>query len=58
MRYVRECRKMHHLHLIPVGSKRYADELAFRDRLRTHPELAAECLALKRDLARRFARDR
>ncbi|MGH3427110.1 MAG: GrpB family protein [Terriglobales bacterium] len=51
-------RRTHHLHLIPVGSKRYADELAFRDRLRAHPELAAEYLGLKRDLARRFARDR
>ncbi|HEY0318499.1 MAG TPA: GrpB family protein [Solirubrobacterales bacterium] len=51
-------RRTHHLHLIPVGSKRYADELAFRDRLRARPELAAEYLALKRDLARRFARDR
>lgn len=51
-------RRTHHLHLIPVDSKRYADELAFRDRLRAHPELAAEYLALKRDLARRFTRDR
>lgn len=51
-------RRTHHLHLIPVGSKRYADELAFRGRLRAHPELAVEYLALKRNLARRFARDR
>lgn len=51
-------RRTHHLHLIPVGSKRYADELAFRDRLRADPDLAAEYVALKRDLARRFARDR
>lgn len=27
----------HHLHLAPVGSKRYIDELAFRDRLRARP---------------------
>lgn len=51
-------RRTHHLHLIPVGSKRYADELAFRDRLRADPDLAAEYFALKRDLAGRFARDR
>jgi GrpB-like predicted nucleotidyltransferase (UPF0157 family) len=46
------------LHLVPVGSGRYADELAFRDRLREDPEVAAEYLALKRDLASRFANDR
>lgn len=51
-------RRTHHLHLVPVGSKRYADELAFRDRLREEPEIAAEYLTLKRDLARRFANDR
>ena len=51
-------RRTHHLHLIPVDSKRYTDELAFRDRLRADPDLAAKYLALKRDLARRFAHDR
>jgi len=51
-------RRTHHLHLIPVGSRRYADELAFRDRLREDPQIAAEYLTLKRDLARRFANDR
>lgn len=51
-------RRTHHLHLIPVDSKRYTDELAFRDRLRADPDLAAKYLALKRHLARRFARDR
>ncbi|MGC1166470.1 MAG: GrpB family protein [Solirubrobacterales bacterium] len=50
--------RTHHLHLIPVDSKRYADELAFRNRLRADPDLAAEYFALKRDLGRRFARDR
>lgn len=51
-------RRTHHLHLVPIGSRRYADELAFRDRLREDPEIAAEYLTLKRDLARRFANDR
>lgn len=51
-------RRTHHLHLVPVGSKRYADELAFRDRLRGDPRIAQEYLALKRELARRFASDR
>lgn len=51
-------RRTHHLHLVPAGSRRYADELAFRDRLRGDPEIAAEYLTLKRALARRFANDR
>ena len=51
-------RRTHHLHLVPVDSERYADELAFRDRLRADPQVAAEYLVLKRDLARRFAHDR
>lgn len=50
--------RTHHLHLVPVDSRRYADELAFRDCLRGDPGIAAEYLALKRDLARRFANDR
>jgi GrpB-like predicted nucleotidyltransferase (UPF0157 family) len=50
--------RTHHLHLVPVDSSRFADELAFRDRLRADPQTAAEYLALKRDLARRFAYDR
>lgn len=51
-------RRTHHLHLVPAGSKRYADELAFRNRLRANPRTAEEYLALKRDLARRFPHDR
>ncbi len=51
-------RRTHHLHLVPAGSRRYADELAFRDRLRADPKLADEYAALKRDLATRFAHDR
>jgi GrpB-like predicted nucleotidyltransferase (UPF0157 family) len=51
-------RRTHHLHLVPVGTQRYTDELAFRDRLRADPQAAEEYLALKRDLARRFSHDR
>jgi GrpB-like predicted nucleotidyltransferase (UPF0157 family) len=50
--------RTHHLHLVPVGSRRYADELTFRDRLREDPQIAAEYLVLKRSLASRFANDR
>lgn len=51
-------RRTHHLHLVPSGSKRFQDELSFRDRLRDNPELASEYAALKHDLAARFADDR
>jgi GrpB-like predicted nucleotidyltransferase (UPF0157 family) len=51
-------RRTHHLHLVPVGSDRYRDELAFRDYLRGHPQSAAEYAVLKRELAMRFAQDR
>lgn len=51
-------RRTHHLHLVPVGSSRYVDELAFRDRLRADPEVAEEYAALKRTLASRFPEDR
>jgi GrpB-like predicted nucleotidyltransferase (UPF0157 family) len=50
--------RTHHLHLVPVGSRRYEEELAFRDRLRADPTLAAEYADLKRDLAARFTHDR
>jgi GrpB-like predicted nucleotidyltransferase (UPF0157 family) len=51
-------RRTHHLHLIPTGSERLRDELAFRDHLRTHDEDAAEYEALKRRLAVQHAGDR
>ena len=50
--------RTHHLHLVRVGARRYADELAFRDRLRADPRVAADYAALKRKLAARFAQDR
>jgi GrpB-like predicted nucleotidyltransferase (UPF0157 family) len=39
-------------------SGRFRDELAFRDHLRTSPEIAREYAALKHRLAGRFSRDR
>lgn len=50
--------RTHHLHLVPVDSPRYEAELAFRDYLRAHPEVAGEYSDLKHDLARTFANDR
>lgn len=51
-------RRTHHLHLVPAGAERYRDELAFRDRLRSDPELAGEYAALKRRLAAEYENDR
>jgi GrpB-like predicted nucleotidyltransferase (UPF0157 family) len=51
-------RRTHHLHLVPAGSARYRDELAFRDRLREDPVTAAEYADLKRRLAGELQHDR
>jgi GrpB-like predicted nucleotidyltransferase (UPF0157 family) len=50
--------RTHHLHLVPAGSKRYCDELAFRDCLRAGPDLASGYVTLKRGLAARYPHDR
>lgn len=50
--------RTHHLHLVPTGSARFRDELAFRDYLRKHPECADAYTRLKRELAARFRHDR
>lgn len=50
--------RTHHLHLLPTGSQRLHDELAFRDYLRAHPTVASEYSLLKRDLAGRYRDDR
>lgn len=51
-------RRTHHLHLIPTGSPRFCDELAFRDYLRAHHDVAEAYGALKRRLAEEFTNDR
>lgn len=51
-------RRTHHLHLVPAGSRRYVEELAFRDLLRADPKVAGAYAALKRELSRRFRDDR
>jgi GrpB-like predicted nucleotidyltransferase (UPF0157 family) len=50
--------RTHHLHLVPLGSRRWHEQIAFRDALRQNPALAQEYAALKRRLARDFAYDR
>ncbi|GIF74032.1 GrpB family protein [Asanoa siamensis] len=51
-------RRTHHLHLVPTGSARFGDVLAFRDYLRTHPDAVRRYEDLKRRLAREHAGDR
>jgi GrpB-like predicted nucleotidyltransferase (UPF0157 family) len=51
-------RREFHLHLVPGGSRRFRDELAFRDRLRADPAVAREYRELKKLLAARFRTDR
>jgi GrpB-like predicted nucleotidyltransferase (UPF0157 family) len=51
-------RRTHHLHVVPAGSSRFRDELAFRDYLRSHSEVASEYGVLKCALARQFEHDR
>ncbi|MEU9738876.1 GrpB family protein [Micromonospora chersina] len=47
----RPSHRTHHLHLVPTGSPRYLNVLAFRDYLRAHPDARADYEALKRELA-------
>ncbi len=51
-------RRTHHLHLVPADSPRFRDELAFRDYLRAHRDVAEEYGALKRRLAKELEHDR
>lgn len=51
-------RRTHHLHLVPRDSRRYRDELAFRDHLRSNPGKARDYAELKYRLAARFERER
>jgi GrpB-like predicted nucleotidyltransferase (UPF0157 family) len=51
-------RRTHHLHLVPTGSARFRAELAFRDDLRGHRDIAQEYEALKFALAKEFKHDR
>jgi GrpB-like predicted nucleotidyltransferase (UPF0157 family) len=50
--------RTHHLQLVPTGSPRYTDVLAFRDYLRAHPSAATDYARLKQDLATRHPTDR
>lgn len=47
-----------HLHLLPAGSPRWAEQLAFRDALRADPALVHRYAELKRTLATEHVTDR
>jgi GrpB-like predicted nucleotidyltransferase (UPF0157 family) len=51
-------RRLAHLHLVEPTHPQWRDVLLFRDRLRLHPELAAEYMRIKRLAARAHPDDR
>jgi GrpB-like predicted nucleotidyltransferase (UPF0157 family) len=51
-------RRAFHLHAVQAGSAFWIEHLAFRDRLRGDPGLAAAYHGVKTDLARRYRHDR
>lgn len=50
--------RTHHLHLVPARSELWVARIAFRDYLIARPEVAAEYVALKRELAAKHRCDR
>jgi GrpB-like predicted nucleotidyltransferase (UPF0157 family) len=50
--------RTHHLHLVPFDSAGWRGTIAFRDYLRSHPDVAAEYAALKMRLAAEHRHDR
>jgi GrpB-like predicted nucleotidyltransferase (UPF0157 family) len=50
--------RTHHLHLVPFESELWHERLAFRDALRSQPDLAREYERLKRELAEKHRQDR
>ncbi len=50
--------RKYHLHAVVHGDPDWTTRLRFRDRLRAEPALRARYVALKEDLAARFAENR
>jgi len=48
--------RTHHLNLTPLGSGFWKNQLAFRNYLRAHADMAAEYVRLKKHLAEEYAR--
>ena len=53
-----EGEKRHHLYVSPTTSAELRAQVAFRDRLRSDPDVAVEYVSLKRKLAERHGDDR
>jgi len=50
--------RTHHLHLVPFQNRLWIERLAFRDYLRTHPDVALQYANLKHRLAEQHRFDR
>jgi GrpB-like predicted nucleotidyltransferase (UPF0157 family)/RimJ/RimL family protein N-acetyltransferase len=50
--------RSHHVHAVELGSDLWVSHLAFRDRLRDHPEDAARYASLKHELVSRYRDER
>ncbi len=50
--------RTHHIHMVPLESRLFQERLAFRDALRSDPDVRAEYAELKRVLARAHGDDR
>jgi GrpB-like predicted nucleotidyltransferase (UPF0157 family) len=57
-RFESEERVTQHVHIVPVDCPFWVRHIAFRDRLREHPEVAEAYEALKRALASKFKHQR
>ncbi|MDM8527839.1 GrpB family protein [Anaerolineales bacterium HSG24] len=49
--------RTHHVHIFQTNNPEYERHLAFRDYLRTHPDVAYQYSRLKQELAGRFPKD-
>ena len=54
----RPAHRIGHVHVVPYGSEKWRQYLAFRDRLRIDPDARASYAEVKRRLGERFASDR
>jgi len=50
--------RTHHIHMVEVESAEWAQQLLFRDYLRSHSDALRQYADLKIDLARRYPKDR
>ena len=53
-----EAKITHHLHFVRINSRAWKDNLLFRDYLRKHKEIVGKYADLKRELIKKFPKDR